>query len=184
MTDWFVRDESGSTTGPYRESHVKTGLETGAITDAMLVRQHGSDWFPAEVVRVLFARLESHGFFVRDRAGGVFGPFTKQRVLEMDQANQLPNQYWIRQGKQSEWTEIRTTLMTPPVTASPRKCATKLSQARLQVAKDSDESIRLEKPIIPAAPVMKLRGNSLLDRFASLTERVEDALFGGPLPNV
>ena len=174
MTDWFIRDEFGSTAGPYEEAQIRDGLETKKISDTMSVRQQKSDWIPAARVREMFAKLAANGFFIRDHAGQVFGPFTRQRVLEMDRAKQLPNHYWIKQGNQTQWTEIRTKLKTPPVAAA---APTSKYQPK------TDENIPIAKPVIPAAPVMKLRGNTLADRLVTITERVEDALFGSPLPN-
>jgi|GEM_PF-3787226 len=137
MADWYIRDESGSTAGPFTEAQIKSGLEKNTITDSMSVRQDHSDWVPTQRVRELFAKLMSDGFFVRDCAGKVFGPFTKQRLMEMDRAKQLPKRYWIKQGKDehSEWTEILTKATS--VSSKPRET-------------------RKPKPSIPAAPVTTL----------------------------
>ncbi len=189
MVHWFVRHSSGIEEGPFSEVQIRQGIESGSITDACEVRQQQSGWFPVAHVREVFRRLSVDGFYLKDRGGKVFGPFTKQRVLEFEQTNCLPACYWIRQGKQTEWTEIKTTLVAPRSTkqeqaaselastqsaAEPPDLDTKSSPPEKYDGPAPQSRPPTPRPNIPAAPVMKLRGNGLLGRLGLGIHRIDD----------
>ena len=203
MVHWFVRHSTGIEEGPFSEVQIRQGIESGSITEPSEVRQQQSGWFPVAHVRALFRRLADDGFYLKDRSGSVFGPFTKQRVLEFDRTNSLPAHYWIRQGKQKDWTEIKTMLPSP--NATDNVATDNVSATETRIAPQDPQQTVLEskspnpngadkltdeltdklasetkqkharKPNIPAAPVMKLRGNGLLGRLGFVNYRIDDA---------
>ena len=143
MTRWYLKSPLGKVSGPLNEDQIRAALLRRS--DQVQVRQERGTWLPASFVRQQFQRLDQKGFYIRDGQGQIFGPFTKQRVLELNRANQLPGTYWIRQGHSSRWTEISTQLRRSPA-----------------LPPTNERSMR---PIIPPAPVMKLRGAGWLSLF-------------------
>lgn len=109
MINWYIKLEDGRTEGPFSESQIKYGIDSGKITQRMRIRQQQSRWASPEQVRSLFEELTERGFFLKDETGATYGPFTKERVLEFEKAKQLPVRYWIRRGSNDAWTEINDT---------------------------------------------------------------------------
>lgn len=127
--DWFVKVDSTQEKGPYREHQIRRGLLTGKIRDPMRIRQGDSPWKSAAEVQQLFAALDARGFYVKDADHREYGPFTQDRIRELDAAGELPGKYWIRHCQDGPWTEVDRTSLHD---------ATK-------------------RPHIPSAPVMRLR---------------------------
>lgn len=149
MTSWFVRVSDGVVCGPFREIQIRRGFETGKIADTMQIRQGKSPWTDAKTVKLLFQQLADQGFYLKNELNEVYGPFTKNRVLELDSAGQLPAAYWIRHRSDGPWTPIH-------------------SPESNSVLSDDLQNKKAElRPYVPAAPVMKLRSRSWIKVFFS-----------------
>lgn len=181
MSDWYIKLRNETVFGPFVEHQIRQGLEAGRITSKMLIRQDDSPWTDANRVREMFTKLDDKGFYIRNETGSVFGPFTKHRILEMDADGELPPVYGLRQGTDSEWTVIDSTRSRPfNLTFSKRTTATPSPAAKSESHAENDETA---KPIVPAAPVMRLRGHTLYHRLLNVIERCEYALLGDPMTN-
>lgn len=188
MSDWYIKLRNETVFGPFVEHQIRQGLEAGRITSKMLIRQDDSPWTDANRVREMFMKLDDTGFYIRNETGSVFGPFTKDRILEMDADGELPPVYGLRQGTRNEWAVIDSSRSRPfNLTFSRRKtsapsstpaAAAKTEQSDLPVDEDPTA-----KPVVPAAPVMRLRGHTLYHRLLNVIERCEYALLGDPMTN-
>ena len=183
MSDWYIKLRNETVFGPFVEHQIRQGLEAGRITSKMLIRQDDSPWTDANRVRDMFTKLDGKGFYIRNETGSVFGPFTKHRILEMDADGELPPIYGLRQGTHDEWTVIDSSRSRPfNLTFSKRAASNPPPAKKSQPDSHADNAVTA-KPIVPAAPVMRLRGHTLYHRLLNLIERCEYALLGDPMTN-
>ena len=150
MTSWFVKVSDGDVHGPFRENQIRRGLATGRIADTMQLRQGDSPWTDAIQVKLLFKQLAEEGFYLKNEANEVYGPFTRDRVLELHAAGHLPAVYWVRHRSSGPWTRVRSS---------------RVKSAALGEQRRDDRAVTAQ---VPAAPVMKLRNRSWIGEFFSM----------------
>ena len=105
--EWFVRLSSGKESGPFSESQIKGGLDKGKIPRGSKIRQGNSPWFEAALVHAKLRQLERDGWYVlEEREGSPRGPFTRVRLSELVNANQIQPRALVRRGTEGQWSPV------------------------------------------------------------------------------